>query len=84
MNYFIIFSNYRNFQIVTGKNVAIKNDKNSNDCDIKLGKKSIGNKIPTKIDFEKSGLGKNNKPTAIPIIIEIYVFFSLIDLEKKL
>jgi len=44
----------------------------------------MGNKIPTKIDFEKSGLGKNNKPTAIPIIIEIYVFFSLIDLVKKL
>ena len=62
----------------------IKKDKNNNDCETKLGKKLMGNKIPTKIDFEKSGLGKNNKPTAIPIIIEIYAFFSLIDLVKKL
>ena len=44
----------------------------------------MGNKIPTKIDFEKSGLGKNNKPTTIPNIIEMYAFFSLIDLLKKL
>ena len=60
------------------------NDKNNKDCDIKLGKKSIGNKIPTKMDFEKSGLGKNNKPVVIPIIIEMYGFFSIIDLLKKL
>ena len=30
---------------------------------INEGKKSTGIKIPTKIDFEKSGLGNNNKPT---------------------
>ena len=31
--------------------------------------------MPTKIDFEKSGLGNNNKPMNNPIIIEIYAFF---------
>ena len=72
------------FQVKTGTNVAVKNDKNNNDCDTKLGKKSLGNKIPTKIDFEKSGLGKSSNPDAIPIIIDIYAFFSLIDLVKKL
>ncbi len=40
--------------------------------------------MPTKIDFEKSGLGKSNNPPAIPIIIDIYAFFSVIDLVKKL
>ena len=59
-------------------------DKNNKDCDTKLGKKSLGNKIPTKIDFEKSGLGKTNNPDIIPIKIDIYAFFSLIDLVKKL
>ena len=44
----------------------------------------MGNKIPTKIDFEKSGFGKNNNPAVIPIIIDMYAFFSLIDLVKKL
>ena len=44
----------------------------------------MGNKIPTKIDFEKSGLGNNNKPVAIPIEMDMYAFFSLIDLLKKL
>ena len=71
-------------QVKIGTNVAIKNDKNNNDCETKLGKKLIGNKIPTKIDFEKSGLGNNNKPAAIPIIIDMNAFFSLIDYVKKL
>ena len=44
----------------------------------------MGNRIPTKIDFEKSGLGNNNKPADIPIKIDIYAFFSFIDLVKKL
>ena len=44
----------------------------------------MGNKIPTKIDFEKSGLGNNNKPAVMPIIIDMYAFFSLIDFVKKL
>ena len=44
----------------------------------------MGNRIPTKIDFEKSGLGNNNRPTANPNIIDMYAFFSLIDLLKKL
>ena len=63
--------------------MAKKNDKNSNDFDIKLGKKSVGNNMPTKIDFEKSGLGNNNKPINRPIIIEICAFFSLIPFLKK-
>jgi len=72
------------FQVKIGTNVATKNDKNNNDCETKLGKKSIGTRIPTKIDFEKSGLGNNNRPTANPNIIDMYAFFSLIDLLKKL
>ena len=38
----------------------------------------MGNKIPIKIDLEKSGLGNNNKPTVKPMIIDRYAFFSLI------
>ena len=75
-DYFIIFSNYRNFQIVTGKNVAIKNDKNNSDCEINLGNISIGKIIPTNKLFEKSGLGNKRKPPISPTIIEIYAVFS--------
>ncbi len=76
MNYFIIFSNYRNFQIVTGKNVAIKNDKNNSDCEINLGNNSTGKITPTNKLFEKSGLGNKRKPPISPTIIEIYAVFS--------
>ena len=31
--------------------------------------------MPTKIDFEKSGLGINYKALNNPIIIELYAFF---------
>ena len=48
-----------------------KKDKKSNDCAINDGKMFDGNKIPIKIDFEKSGLGKNSNPIVSPIIIEI-------------
>ena len=41
------------------------------DCEKNDGKKSAGKIIPIKIDFEKSGLGKNNIPAIKPIIIEI-------------
>ena len=37
-----------------GKNVANKNDKKSKDCAINAGKLLTGNKIPIKIDLEKS------------------------------
>ena len=59
------------FQVNIGTNVANKKDKNNSDCDIKLGKKLIGNKIPIKIDLEKSGLGNNNNPINNPVIIEM-------------
>ena len=77
-DFFIIFLNYRNFQIVTGKNVAIKNDKNSSDCETNLGNNSIGKIIPTSKLFEKSGKGNIKKPPINPIMIEIYAVFSLI------
>ena len=64
-----------------GKNVADKNDKKSKDWTINAGKLLTGNKIPIKIDLEKSGLGKNNKPTNNPIKIDKYEFFSLIFLS---
>ena len=53
---------YLNLQISTGINVAEKNDKNNNDCEIILGKKSIGNKVPTNKLLEKSGKGNRSKP----------------------
>ena len=66
--------------MVIGINVDSIKDKNSNDWAINEGKNSTGNNIPTKIDFEKSGLGKNNNPINNPVIIEIYAFFSFIEL----
>ena len=68
---------YLNLQISTGINVAEKNDKNNNDCEIILGKKSIGNKMPTNKLLEKSGKGNRSKPAINPIIIEKYAFFSV-------
>ena len=63
-----------------GKNVATTKEQNSKDWETNIGKKSTGNIIPTRIDFEKSGLGKNNKPIINPKIIDIYAFFSVRDL----
>ena len=54
------------------------NEKNSNDCVINVGKLLVGNIIPIKMEEEKSGLGKNNKPKNNPISIDEYAFFSLI------
>ena len=45
------------------------------------GNEEIGSKIPTKIDFEKSGLGNNNNPKTSPKMIDTYAFFSLIFLS---
>ncbi len=72
---------YFSLQVKIGKNVATIKEQNSKDWEINIGKKSIGNIIPTKIDFEKSGLGKKRIPPTKPTIIETYAFFSLNSLE---
>ena len=69
--------NYLIFQVIMGKNVADKNDKKSKDWPINEGKLPTGNKIPIKIDLEKSGLGNNSRPTSNPNKIDKYAFFSL-------
>ena len=61
-----------------GKKVATRNDKNSNDWDIKTEKNSLGKSKPTNKLFEKSGAGKRRNPPIRPIMIEIYAVFSLI------
>ena len=45
---------YLSFQVVNGVNVAARKDKKSKDSLIKIGNKSKGNNIPTRIDLEKS------------------------------
>ena len=76
MKYFIIFLNYRNFQIAAGENVAIKNDKNNSDCETNAGNISEGRIIPTNKLFEKSGTGNKRNPPINPTIIDIYAVFS--------
>ena len=76
MYYFIIFLNYRNFQNTAGTNVAIKNDKNNNDCETNTGNISVGRIIPTNRLFEKSGTGNNKNPLINPTIIDMYAVFS--------
>tara|TARA_B110000438_G_scaffold204934_1_gene196649 strand:+ start:215 stop:439 length:225 start_codon:yes stop_codon:yes gene_type:complete len=61
---------------IAGTSVAIKNDRNNNDCDTKAGNTSIGIIIPTNKLFEKSVAGKNKRPKTKPIIIEKYAVFS--------
>ena len=68
---------YFSFQFKMGKNVAITKEQNSKDWETNIGKKSTGNIIPTRIDFEKSGLGNKRIPPIKPTIIETYAFFSL-------
>ena len=46
---------YFSFQVKIGKNVATTKEQNSKDRETNIGKKSRGNIIPTRIDFEKSG-----------------------------
>ena len=72
---------YLIFQVKMGKNVATIKEKNSKDWETNTGKKSIGNIIPTRIDFEKSGLGNKRIPPINPIIIATYAFFSVNFLE---
>ena len=73
-----MFLNYLNFQITTGTNVAIKKDKNNNDCDTSAGNKSIGSITPTNKLFEKSGTGNKRNPPINPTVIDMYAVFSLI------
>ena len=75
--YIIYYSNYLNFQIATGANVAVKKDRNSNDCNMNVGKKSAGKIIPINRLFEKSGDGNKRKPIINPIIIDKYAVFSV-------
>ena len=72
---------YFSFQVKIGKNVATAKEQNSKDWETNIGKKSTGNIIPTRIDFEKSGLGNKRIPPIKPTIIETYAFFSLNCLE---
>ena len=60
----------------TGRNVAIKKDKKSNDCDTNAGNNSIGSAIPTSKLLEKSGVGNKRNPPINPIIIDMYAVFS--------
>ena len=67
---FLININYFNFHAIIGDKVATINEQNKSDWEIYAGAKSIGKITPNNIDFEKSGLGKNNSPAINPIIIE--------------
>ena len=68
---------YLSFQVKMGKNVATTKEQNSKDWETNSSKKSIGSIIPTKIDFEKSGLGNKSIPPIKPTKIDTYAFFSL-------
>ena len=57
--------------------MAIKNDKNNNDCEIIPGKRSIEKKRPINKLLEKSGDGNKRNPAIKPIIIDKYAFFSV-------
>jgi hypothetical protein len=61
---------------IAGTSVAIKKDRNNNDCETKSGNISIGIIIPTNKLFEKSGAGKSKRPKIKPINIEKYAVFS--------
>ena len=58
------------FHTTNGANVAIINEENNKDCEIKSGNIFVGKIIPAKIDLEKSGLGNKNIPTIKPNKIE--------------
>ena len=66
-----------NFHRTNGQVVATKKDQNNKEPEINLGKISIGNIIPTKILFEKSGDGNRSNPKNSPIKIDITASFSL-------
>lgn len=60
-----------NFQTISGAKVANIKDINNKLLEIISEKKSAERTTPTKIDFEKSTLGKNNKPTVNPNKMDI-------------
>ena len=64
-------------QIISGEKVANTKEINNKLVEIISEKKSVEIITPTKIDFEKSVLGKNNKPMIKPNKIDVYAFFSL-------
>ena len=66
-----------NFHRTKGLVVATKKDQNNKELEINLGKISIGNIIPTKILFEKSGDGNKINPKNNPIKIDMMASFSL-------
>ena len=64
-------------QIISGEKIANTKEINNKLVEIISEKKSVEITTPTKIDFEKSVLGKNNKPIIKPNKIDEYAFFSL-------
>ena len=50
--------------------MAIKKDRNNNDCDTKAGNSSTGKMTPTNKLFEKSGAGNRRNPPIKPTIID--------------
>ena len=61
---------------IAGPTVAIKKDRNNNDCETNSGNKLFEIINPTNKLPEKSGVGnKNNHPNR-PNIIEMYAMFS--------
>tara|TARA_Y100001958_G_C21144483_1_gene482236 strand:+ start:703 stop:966 length:264 start_codon:yes stop_codon:yes gene_type:complete len=71
---------YLIFQASIGVIVARINEINNKELAIKSGNASIGNNIPTNILLVKSIEGKKSIPNVNPIITDIYIFFSFIDL----
>ena len=63
--------NYLIFQVIAGKNVAIKKDRNNSDCLINTGNNSAGRIMPTNKLLEKSGTGNKRNPPINPRIIDI-------------
>ena len=61
-----------------GENKATIKDQNNKWFDKIIGNSDFSNIIPTNILFEKSKLGKSNKPKKIPKIIDLNTFSELI------
>ena len=59
-----------------GTIVANKKDQNNKNCEINVGNIFVGNNIPTRMLWEKSGVGNNNNPIIKPNNIETNAFFS--------
>ena len=61
-----------------GENKATIKDQNNKWFDKIIGNSDFSNINPTNILFEKSTLGKSNKPKKIPKIIDLNTFSELI------